>query len=136
MLVDDSALPFLQAVETVLKSSLGLTAIVGLRIHGAPPVKPTYPYVVITCASQPYAADDFTGMEHRLRVQGYARENRPGTALAIRQQAFAALNRQETALALPANDLILIEHEGIAECFPEEDGRTYQSVIEFKALVI
>jgi hypothetical protein len=132
----DSAIPFLKAVEARLKGFADLTALVGQRIYGEAPANPTYPFVVISCASEPFDADDFEGMEHRLKVQGFARENKPGTVLAIRKAVFAALNRQEASLALSEGVLILLNHEGIAEAFPEPDGRTQQSVIEFKAQVV
>ncbi|WP_322884172.1 DUF3168 domain-containing protein [Sinorhizobium medicae] len=131
----DSTLQLLEAAQTALKASAEIIALVATRVHVVPPTNPTYPFVLVTCESQPYAADDFSGMEHRLRVQGFARENRPGTVLAIRAAAFEALNRRESNLALPSHDLVLCEHEGVTTYFPEDDGRTYQSVIEFKVLV-
>ncbi|WP_442577860.1 DUF3168 domain-containing protein [Mesorhizobium sp. ASY16-5R] len=132
----DSALPLLTAVQTLLLATAPVTALVGTRVYGAVPVKPTYPFILVTADSLPFAANDFAGMEHRLRVQAFARENRPGTVLTIRQKVFDALNRNEAALTLPGNTLVLIEHDGLSTCFPEEDGRTYQSAIEFKALVV
>lgn len=131
----DSARELLRAAETALKASAALTALVGARVYGAVPEKPTYPYVFISCSSVPFDADDMQGMEHTLRVQGFTRENKPGTALAIREAVYAALNRKEVGLALPNNETVLVDFDGMADCFPEEDGRSYQSIIEFKVLV-
>lgn len=130
----DSARALMAAAQLRLKGELA--SLVGTRVYGAVPNKPTYPFVLITCQSAPFASDSFSGMEHTLRIQAFAREDKPATVLAIREAVFAAINRQEAQLALPNNQLVMIEHDGLADYFPEEDGRTYQSVIEFKALVI
>lgn len=131
----DSAAPLLSAVQIHLKAQPELQALVDQRVYGAVPAKPTYPYVLITCTSQPFSADDFAGMQHTLRVQGFARENKPATVLAIRKAVYSALNRQESLIGTDDGDVILIEHDGVADAFPEEDGRTYQSIIEFNVLV-
>lgn len=129
----DSALDLLSAVQARLKANADLVAIVGDKVHGAPPANPPYPYVLITCQSEPWAAQDIEGMKHTLRVQGFVRDTKPATALAIRKIVFAALNRCESVLNIPG--LVLIEHDGLADCFPEEDGKTYQSIIEFSATI-
>lgn len=119
----------------MLKADGDLAAIVGARVYSAAPTNPTYPYALVTCTSQPFATDDSSGMQHTLRVQGFARENKIATVLAIRGRAFASLNRKEVNLALPDHDLVLVEQEGLFTYFPEPDGRTYQSIVEFKVLV-
>ncbi|MEZ5781158.1 MAG: DUF3168 domain-containing protein [Rhizobiaceae bacterium] len=131
----DSTRALLDAVRNLLKGVPGVTDLVEQRVYLAVPVNPVYPFVLVTCENQPYASDTFSGMEHRLRVQGFARENRPGTVLALREQVFEALNRNEDGLALAEHDLVLVEHEGLSTYFPEGDGRTYQSIVEFKVLV-
>lgn len=131
----DSTRALLDAVRNLLKGVPGVTNLVEQRVYLAAPTNPFYPFVLVTCENEPYASDTFSGMEHRLRVQAFARENRPGTVLAIREAVFSALNRQEASLALPEHDLVLVEHEGLSTYFPEGDGRTYQSVVEFKVLV-
>lgn len=133
--MSDSALPLLVAVEAKLKTNSIIQQLASGRVYGAAPPNPDYPFVVISCDSQPFMADDVTGMDHRLRVQAFAREKKPATVLALRAAAYAELNRQEVAIDLPDHNLIVLEHEGLATAFPEGDGRTYQSVIEFKALI-
>lgn len=125
----DSAIAVLSAVQTLLKANANLTAIVGTRIYGAVPVNPTYPYVLVTAQSQPFSTDDEAGMQHTLRVQGFAREGKPATVLNIRKFVFDALNRQEASLGV-----VMIEQDGLADSFPEPDGKTYQSIIEFTVL--
>lgn len=130
----DSALSLLEAVETRLKGYAPLTDLVGQRIYGAIPANPTYPYVLITCTSEPFDDDDGDDMEHRLRVQGFVRENKPARPLAIRKAVFDALNRKEDLLSPEEGTVVLID-QVMADCFPEPDGRTYQSIIEFKVLM-
>lgn len=129
----DSARALLAAVQALLKANGGLSAIVGSRVYGAPPANPTYPFVLVTAQSMPFASSSFTGMQHTLRVQGFAREQKSATALAIRELVFLTLNRNEAAIDV--DGLVMVEQSGLADCFPEPDGRTYQSVIEFQVLV-
>jgi hypothetical protein len=131
----DSAAALLTAVQALLKANAPLTDLVGQRVYGKVPADVTYPYVYISCTSAPDSTDDTEDMEHTLRVQGFSRETKPGTALAIRKLVYAALNRKEDALVLSDGEVVMIEHEGITECFPEPDGRTTQSIIEFKVKV-
>lgn len=131
----DSAAALLKAVQVRLKATAALTTLVSTRIYGEVPANPVYPYVFISCTSAPFSTDDSTGMEHTLRVQGYTRENKPGTALSIRKAVYTALTRQEDNIVLSEGNLVLIEHEGVTACFAEPDGRTYQSIIEFKVQV-
>jgi hypothetical protein len=58
----DSARALMMAVQTLLKGNSALTDIVGQRIYGSPPANPTYPYVLITAQSRPFAASNFSGM--------------------------------------------------------------------------
>ncbi|MET4294717.1 hypothetical protein ABIB06_006550 [Bradyrhizobium sp. LB8.2] len=132
----DNARALLKQAVAVLKANPTLAGIVGERVVGAVPKKPVYPFVLITCNSVPFSSQSFAGMEHTLRVQAFARENKPGTALVMREAIYNSLNRNEVNLALPDNELVMIEFDGVAGCFPEPDGRTYQSFIEFKVLAI
>lgn len=131
----DSARAFLKGVQAVLKANATISSICGTRVYGAPKANPTYPFMVISCESSPFAAKDFSGMEHKLRVQSFARENKPATVLELREAAMAALNRNEAGITVQEASLVEIEFSGVAMAFPEPDGRTYQSVIEFIATV-
>jgi hypothetical protein len=132
----DSALDLYPAVVNLLKAQPDIAALVGARVYGAPPAKGfplVYPYMVVTGTGVPFASDSFSGIEHTLRIQSFARENKPATVLVLRKKAFAAIDRQEASIAVPG--LVLMQFDGMADAFPEPDGRTYQSLIEFKALV-
>lgn len=135
----DSALALLKAIEARLKADADIQALVGdspgTRVYGAVPANPTYPFMFITCSSEPFDADDMEGMEHQLRVQCFERENKPATVLKMRKAVYAALNRQEALIVPEEGNLVLIDFNGTADAFPEPDGRTYQSFIEFKVLM-
>lgn len=128
----DSALALLSAVQTRLKADSDIQGIVGSKVYAAPPANPTYPFILITAQSQPFSTDDSSGMQHNLRVQSFAREAKPATVLQLRKFIFSSLDRQEDALGI--DDLTSID-QSFADCFPEPDGKTYQSIIEFSVLI-
>ena len=134
--MSDSAAALLTAVQTKLKATAAVTALVGTRIYGSVPGKATYPYVRISCTSEDWSSQTFSGQKHILRAQAFSQDGKPGIPLAIRSAVYDALNRNEAGLALAGgNDVILIAQDGLADCFPEEDGKTYQAVIEFSVLI-
>lgn len=130
----DSAPALLKAVETLLKADETMTALVAKRIYGAAPGNAVYPYVFISCTSVDWSTASFAGMRHQLRIQGFSQDGKPGVPLAIRKAAYDALNRND-GIVLEDATLIDIQQNGIATCFPEGDGTTYQSVIEFSCIV-
>jgi hypothetical protein len=130
----DSASALLKAVQTLLKADEAMSALVEGRVYGAAPGNAIYPYVVVSCTSQPWQTQSFFGMRHLLRVQGFSQDGKPGVLLAIREATFNALNRNDE-LSVDGFTLVDIQHDGIASCFPEGDGTTYQSVIEFSCYI-
>lgn len=136
MPVLDSAAALLTGISARLSAVSAVTALVGSRIYGAVPAKPTYPYVLITAQSIPMSANDFSAMEHTVRVQAFAAENKPGTCLAIRGAVMDALDRSESLITVQGGTLVSLEFDGLADAFPEDKGLTYQSVVEFKARVM
>lgn len=126
----DTAAALLKAVQTLLKADEAMTALVAGRVYGAASGNAVYPYVFISCTSQPWQSQSFFGQRHTLRVQGFSQDGKPGIPLAIRKAAFDALNRNDE-LTIDEGSVVDIQHEGIATCFAEGDGTTYQSVIEF-----
>lgn len=132
----DSAVALLEAVQALLAGSPAVQGLCGQRVYGAVPDNVVFPYIRISCSSEAWSTQSFEGMKHTLRVQGFSEDGKSGVPLALRSAAYLLLNRQEHALALPAPlKLIQIEHEGMADCFPEDDGKTYQSVIEFQCSI-
>jgi len=126
----DSAAALLTAIVS------RLSGVCGGRVYGAPQPNATYPYAMVTAQSEPFSADDFSGMSHNIRVQVFSRQKKPGEALAERKTAYTALHRQEDAITVTGHTLVSIEQDGVADCFIEDDGKTWQAIMEFKAVVV
>ena len=131
----DTANALLEAVSNLLKATPAVTAVVDTRVYSSPPHDVTYPFVRVTVQSQPFASQSFSGMQLTLRIQAFDRKQKPGIPLKIREACFDALNRREDLLTVAGGTVVQIEHDGIADCFPEGDGKTWQSVLEFSVLI-
>lgn len=129
--MSDAALSVIQGVVNRLRGYSALTALVGgssPRIFTSLPQQRVFPFVNISLSSQPFAAMDFSGQEHLVRVQAHG-QSTMAEVLQIRQQVMAALDRQESSLTI--SGLVKCEFAGFADSFIEDDGKTWQSVIEF-----
>lgn len=131
----DAALNILAAVNARLKAYSVLVAITP-RIFSAVPQQSVFPYVSTTIQSQPFASNSFSGQQHTLRVQAHSQTGSMKEALQIREQVFAALDRQEASLDVEGVNLVSCMYSGFADCFIEDDGRTWQSIIEFTLLTM
>lgn len=131
----DAATNILAAVNIRLKGFSGLTDITD-RIFSGVPQQTQFPYVNASIMSQPFAANDFSGQQHTLRIQAHSQSGSMKEALDIREQVFAALDRQEEQLTISGVALVKCEYSGFADCFIEDDGRTWQSIIEFTLLTM
>lgn len=131
----DTAPQVLAGVVTRLKAFTPLTAIVP-RIFSAIPQKTAFPNVEVNIMSQPFAANDFSGQQHTVRVQAHSQSGSKAEALNIRQQVMAALDRQEASLTIAGTTLVKCEYAGFSDCFIEDDGKTWQSVIEFQLITM
>lgn len=131
----DTALAVFTGVVTRLKAFTGLTAITQ-NIFSAVPQGTLPPYVEINIMSQPFAANDFSGQQHTVRVQAHSQSGSKKEALQIRQQVMAALDRQEAQLSISGTTLVKCEYDGFSDCFIEDDGKTWQSVIEFTLITM
>jgi Protein of unknown function (DUF3168) len=135
--VSDATLDLMDAVINRLRGFAALKALVGgdtPRIYSAVPQQTPFPFVNVGISSTPFAAADFSGQQHMVRVQAHSQTGSQQEALAIRQQVMAALDRQETDIVLTDSALIKCEFSGLADCFMEPDGKTWQSVIQFTVL--
>lgn len=132
----DTALPVVKAVIAALKAAAPVAAIVAQRVYSDVPQAATFPYVAVSVQSEPFAANDFSGQSHSLRVQSFSRKATIEEALTIRAAVMAALDRQESALTLDTGTLVKCEYSGLSDAFIEDDGKTWQSVIEFEVVVV
>lgn len=131
----DTAPEVLAGVVARLKAFTPLTSITP-RIFSAIPQKTAFPNVEVNIMSQPFAANDFSGQQHTVRVQAHSQSASKAEALYIRQQVMAALDRQEASLTIAGTNLVKCEYDGFSDCFIEDDGKTWQSVIEFQLITM
>jgi hypothetical protein len=134
--VADSALSVIKGVIAALKGAPGVTSLVGQRVYSDVPQKTDFPYLVVSVQSQPFAASDFSGQSHSVRIQAFSREATIANSLAIRKAALDALDRQESAITLDAGTLVKCEYSGLSDAFIEDDGKTWQAVGELEVIVV
>ncbi len=91
---------------------------------------------MVSCTSEPYDANDFSGMRHILRVQVFSRQGKPAQALAQRAIAYGVLHKGESNVTVAAHNLVQLLFSGLASHFKEPDGKTWQALMEFEALVV
>ena len=132
----DTALPIIKGVIAALKASGPVTALVGDRIYSDVPQGATFPYILIGVGSEPFAANDFSGQSHTVRLQTFSRKASKAEALQVRAAALNALDRNEDAIVLDSGTLVKCEYSGFSDVFPEDDGKTWQAVGELEVIVV
>lgn len=132
----DTALSVIKGVITTLKATAPVTSIVSQRIYTDVPQGAAFPYLVVSIQSEPFAANDFSGQTHTLRLQSFSRQAGAQQALAIRKAAIEALDRKETAITLDEGTLVKCEYSGLSDSFIEDDGKTWQAVGELEVVVV
>ncbi len=101
------------------------------RVFSDVPQGEPFPYAVVSSSARPFAANDFSGQQHTLRVQTFSREDSKRQVLQLQAAITALLDRQEQNLSLEAGTLIKCEYAMTDQPFKEDDGKTWQSVCEF-----
>jgi hypothetical protein len=126
----DTAPEVLAGIVARLQGFPGLASVAD-SIFSAVPQGTPFPYVEVNIMSLPFAANDFSGQQHTVRVQAHSQSGSKKEALDIRQQVMAALDREEENITVEGTNLVMCQFSGFADCFIEDDGKTWQSVIEF-----
>lgn len=134
--MSDTALPVLKGIIAALKANGAVAALVSTRIYSDVPQAASFPYIEVSLTSEPFAASDFSGQSHTVRIQGYSREKSKRECLQIRKAALEALDRQETSITLDNGTLVKCEYAGLSDAFKEDDGKTWQSVAEVEVVVV
>jgi len=124
------------AAIAALKADASVAELVGTRVYTDVPQATGFPYLVVSVQSEPFAANDFSGQSHQLRVQSFSRLPGAKQALEIRKAALHALDRHEEVLTLEEGSLVKCEYSGLSDCFIEDDGKTWQAVGELQVLVV
>lgn len=133
--MSDNELGLLKGVIARLRAYSTLTNLVSTRTYSDIPQQTPFPYCLVSIESTPYDGKDFSGMQHTVRVQGFSREKNKKEALQIRSAIYDALHRQEGSITVDGGTLIRINAAPLLDCFQEPDGVTWQSVIQFDAVV-
>jgi hypothetical protein len=132
----DYAPEVVKAVILTLKASPDVDALVGGAVFTDVPQEQEFPYIQVGCQSEPFAASDFSGQRHIVRIQARSRKAGMKEAIRIRAAAHAALDRQEDSIILDAGTLIKCEYAGLSDAFIEDDGKTWQALCEFELLTM
>lgn len=132
----DSAVYVIKAAVAALKANSPVATLVGDRVYSDVPEAAVFPYIVLSIHSEPFAANDFSGQSHKLRVQTFSRKKTVSEALLIRSAALTALDRNEQALTLDAGTLVKCEYAGFSDAIKEDDGRTWQGYAKLEVVVV
>lgn len=136
----DTYKPLLKSIIAKLKATTTIIAYVGSgtssRIYTNVPQDTTFPYIRVNISSAPYDTDDTTGMEHTITIQCFSRKPTDEEAAAMRAAVYAVLNRNESAFTLDSGTLINIQYDGVGFVEQEPDGKTWQGLAQFRAVVM
>jgi hypothetical protein len=132
----DSALTVIEAVIVTLNADVTVNALLAGRIYTDVPQKADFPYLVLSIDSEPFAASDFSGQTHSLRLQVFSQSDGAKESLTIRKTCTDALDRQEGSITLSAGTLVKCEYSGSGTMFQEDDGKTWQAINQLQVIVV
>lgn len=127
----------MKGLIAALKADAGVSAIT-TRVYSNVPQGAAFPYVKIQLAAEDAGLKDLARQDFRVSVQSFARENGTNSALELagdlQAAIFASLDRQEGSVTMESGVLTYLQFDGGLDLFLEDDGKTQQSVIFFKAI--
>lgn len=132
----DSYNPLIKAIIAKLIASTPVMAYVAARVYSHVPQNTAFPYIRVEIKSAPFDSCDTTGMEHTVTVQCFSRKATPDEAASIRSAVYALLHRNEAAFSLDSGTLFHLIYDGIGFVEQEPDGKTWQGMAQFKAVVM
>lgn len=133
--MSDTAKAALKAVVSRLLGLAPITSLVSNRVFSHVPQNTTFPYITVRIESEPELTFNKSNMIHRLRIQAFSQQPTLKEALDLREAIYNALHRQQGALTLDAGSCTYVQFSGLADAFIEDDGKTYQSIIEFEMAI-
>lgn len=132
----DTAKYVLKGVIARLLSQSGVTSLVSTRVYSWVPQDTTFPCVKVSIIeSRPDNTFSATEYTHKVRVQCFSRATTPKEVLDIREAVFNALNRKDANITLDSGTLVGILASDLSSYFLEDDGKTFQGVIDFSVSV-
>jgi hypothetical protein len=133
--VADTFNALMKSITAKLKANTSVIGYVGQRIYSNVPQNTTFPYLRVSIDSAPYDSKDTTGMEHTITIACYSREPSPGEAGAIRGAVYNLLHRNESAFTLDSGSLVTLQYDGVGFVEQEPDGKTWQGLAQFRAVI-
>ncbi len=121
----------LKGIIEKLKSNIELQEIIENKIFSQIIQNTDFPYIRLQINSKNEATFDETNMAYTLRIQAFSDKKSPFEAIKIRSLIYEALNRNEEEIKIDSGQIYLCEHSGLTDCFLEDDGLVFQSIIEF-----
>ena len=126
------ALALQKAVHAALVADAAVGALIGDRIHDAPPRNATFPYASFGEArAGDWSTGTEAGAEHRLTLHVWSRERGKAESWAVIEAIEAVLD--DAALALDGHALVNLRFE-MAEARRDPDGITWHGVMRFRAV--
>ncbi len=132
----DTFLPILKSITAKLKANTSVMGYVGSRIYSNVPQNTAFPYIRLSIGSEPFDTVSTTGMEHAISIQIFSRDPSPSEAGAIRAAVYNLLHRNESAFTLDNGTLFNINYDGVGFIEQEPDGKTWQALAQFRAVVM
>ncbi len=132
----DTGASVIKAAVNALLAAAPVTTLVGTRIYNDVPQSTTFPYILVSITSEPFAANDFSGQTHTLQIQTFSRKASSSEALLVRAAALTSLDRNESALSLDTGTLVKCEYSGFSDAFKEDDGTTWQGIARLEVITV
>ena len=132
----DTFKPLMKAIIAKLKANTSVMGYVATRVYTHVPQNTAFPYIKISISSLPFDSKDTTGMEHEVSIACFSREATPEEASAIRAAVYSVLHRNESGLTLDSGTLFNLNYSGVGFVEQEPDGKTWQGLAQFRAVVM
>ena len=135
----DTFKPLMKAIIAKLAANTSVMAYVGsapARIYANVPQNTTFPYIRVAITSAPFDSVNTSGMEHSVTVQAFSRKPSDEEAAAIRAAVYSILHRGESGLTLDNGAVFNINYDGVGFVEQEPDGKTWQALAQFRAVVM
>ena len=135
----DTYKPLMKAILAKLAANTALMAYIGsapARVYSNVPQNTIFPYIRVEITSAPYDTADTTGMEHSITVQCFSRKATGEEAAAMRAAVYALLHRNEAGFTLDSGTLFHLIYDGVGFIDQEPDGKTWQGMAQFRAVVM
>lgn len=131
----DTFSELMSGVIAALRADVTIAAIVGARIYSDVPQNEVFPYMVVNIQSTPFDTKTSNGMTHNLQVSSFDRGKTTTIVANLRKATYNLLHEGESNVTISGATLISMLFTGLAFVAKEPDGVTWQSTIQFNAII-